>query len=63
MTQDAPRVARSVQRARNPLQGMTKLCAHCRDRFQPARTTARYCTAKCRVAAWRVRQGGEHGAG
>jgi len=31
-------------------------CAHCRRRFTPRRTTARYCGSGCRVAAWRRRQ-------
>jgi hypothetical protein len=57
MSTGAPPVARSVQGASRALQGTTKLCAHCKHPFKPERATARYCSGKCRVTAWRVRQG------
>jgi len=37
---------------------LPRRCAHCRRPFLPERTTARYCSPKCRVMAWRIRQGG-----
>ena len=36
---------------------LPRRCAHCGRPFLPERTTARYCGGKCRVAAWRIRQG------
>jgi hypothetical protein len=34
---------------------MTIRCPQCRRRFAPPRRDAVYCSAKCRVAAWRHR--------
>jgi hypothetical protein len=31
-------------------------CAHCGGMFRPRRKTARYCSPRCRVAAYRARQ-------
>jgi hypothetical protein len=31
-------------------------CQHCQRRFQPRRRDARFCTTKCRVAAYRARK-------
>jgi hypothetical protein len=31
-------------------------CAHCKEKFVPQRTTGRFCSAKCRVAAHRRRK-------
>jgi hypothetical protein len=31
-------------------------CAHCGDPFKPQRTTGRYCSTRCRVAAHRARK-------
>jgi hypothetical protein len=31
-------------------------CAHCGEPFKPERTTARYCSTRCRVAAHRAKQ-------
>ena len=33
-------------------------CRPCGGAFEPERTTARYCSARCRVAAWRGAKGG-----
>ncbi len=42
------REARSLARA-------GRLCAQCADAFEPARSDARYCSTRCRVAAHRAR--------
>jgi hypothetical protein len=34
-------------------------CAHCGEKFKPQRTTARYCSARCRVAAHRAKLAGQ----
>jgi hypothetical protein len=31
-------------------------CAQCNERFTPRRSTARYCSARCRVAAHRAQE-------
>ena len=47
------RVAR--YRERNPRQPLQVNCAHCGETFTPQRSTATFCTAKCRVAAHRAK--------
>jgi hypothetical protein len=31
-------------------------CAHCETEFTPKRNTGRFCSAKCRAAAWQAQQ-------
>ena len=48
---------RHPQRASVTPEKPGRRCAHCRRPFTPQRSTARYCSSKCRVMAWRIRQG------
>lgn len=34
-------------------------CAHCDAEFTPKRTTGRFCSAKCRAAAWQRKREAE----
>jgi hypothetical protein len=38
-----------------------RCCDHCGAHFMPKRTTARYCSTRCRVAAHRARQSNANG--
>lgn len=37
-------------------------CEHCQVRRTPARLDARFCSGRCRAAAYRERQAAEHAA-
>jgi hypothetical protein len=41
-------------RARNRKKSEPTACAHCGEQFTPKRSDARYCSARCRVAAHRA---------
>ena len=41
------------------LEQVTEHCRHCDELFQPRRSDARYCSARCRVAAKRIRDRSE----
>jgi hypothetical protein len=48
-----PRLPRRESRAKDP-DTRTRACARCGATFTPARSDARYCSARCRVAAHRA---------
>jgi len=45
------------------LQSAARTCGHCGGEFKPKRTTARYCSTKCRVYAARARSNPPAGEG
>ena len=41
---------------KTPGEALPMPCAHCEAEFTPKRTTGRFCSAKCRTAAWQARR-------
>jgi hypothetical protein len=53
-----PELQGRPQRSRAPRRDATVTCAGCGFQFRPERSTARFCSARCRVAAHRARDRG-----
>ena len=51
------------KRAASPSQHPLQSCAHCGTSFEPKRSTARYCSTRCRVAAHRAQSADSAAAG